>query len=97
MDKVSTCWNFGGKGYSRYFRFGLRKKSWNFEFGGGGIPGTSDLDLGKKVGTLDLGGYSGNFRFGLKKSWNFGMGGGIPGNMKFVLSDIFHFGGGGEF
>ena len=48
----------------------------------GGILGTSDLDLGKKVGNLDFwdaGGYSGNFGFGLrKKSWKFaflGLGG----------------------
>ena len=47
----------------------------------GGIPGTLDLDLGQKVGTLDfLGGYSGNLGFGLRtKSWNFGFWGGIPG------------------
>ena len=29
-----------------------------FQFSGGGYSGTSDLDLGKKVGNLVLGGYS---------------------------------------
>ena len=41
----------------------------------GGYSGTSDLDLGKKVGNLDLwdGGVFWNFGFGLrKKSWEFG-------------------------
>ena len=42
-------------GYSGNFGFGLRTKSWNFGFWGG-IPGTLDLDLGQKVGTLDFGG-----------------------------------------
>ena len=60
-------WNFG---------FGLRKKSWKFGFwDGGGYSGTSDLDLGKKVGNLDFwdGGVFWNFGFGLrKKSWKFG-------------------------
>ena len=41
----------------------------------GGYSATSDLDLGKKVGTLDVwdGGVFCNFGFGLrKKSWKFG-------------------------
>ena len=39
----------------------------------GGYSRTSDLDLGKKVGNLDLGGVFWNFGFGLrKKSWKFG-------------------------
>ena len=37
------------------FGFGLREKSWKFGFLGG-YSVTSDLDLGKKVGNLDLGG-----------------------------------------
>ena len=55
-------WIFGMGGYSGTFRFGLRKKSWKFGFWGG-ILGPLDLDLGKKVGSLDFwdgrGGYSG--------------------------------------
>ena len=48
--------------------------SWFFI--GEGILGHSDLDLGKKVGSLDLGGYSGTLGFGLrKKIWKFGFGG----------------------
>ena len=49
----------------------------------GGYSGTSDLDLGKKVGNWDFweGGVFWNFGFGLrKKSWKFrflGWGGGI--------------------
>ena len=61
------------------FKFGLRKKSWKFGFlgwgGGGWYSGTSDLDLGKKVGNLDFwgGGVFWNFGFGLReKSWKFG-------------------------
>ena len=48
-----------------------------------GYSGTSDLDLGKKVGNLDFwdGGVFWNFGFGLReKSWKFGFlgwGGGI--------------------
>ena len=39
----------------------------------GGYSVTSDLDLGKKVGNLDLGGVFCNFGFGLReKSWKFG-------------------------
>ena len=41
----------------------------------GGYSGTSDLDLGKKVGNLDFwnGGVFWNLEFGLrKKSWKFG-------------------------
>ena len=41
----------------------------------GGYSGTSDLDLGKKVGNLDFwdGGVFWNFGFGLrKKSWKLG-------------------------
>ena len=44
----------------------------------GGYSGTSDLDLGKKVGNLDFwdGGVFWNFGFGLRgKSWKFGFGG----------------------
>ena len=67
-------WNFG---------FGLRKKSWKFGFlGWGGHSGTSDLDLGKKVGNLDFwdGGVFWNFGFGLRKkvgNLDFWDGGGI--------------------
>ena len=50
----------------------------------GGYSGTSDLDLGKKVGNLEFwdAGVFWNFGFGLRKKkleiWNFGMGeGGI--------------------
>ena len=45
----------------------------------GGYSGTSDLDLGKKVGNLDWGGVFWDFGFGLrKKSMKFGLGrGGI--------------------
>ena len=72
LDLGGVFWNFG---------FGLRKKSWKFGFlGWGGYSGTSDLDLGKKVGNLDFwdGGVFWNFGFGLrKKSWKFGFGGGI--------------------
>ena len=43
----------------------------------GGYSVTSDLDLGKIVGSLDFGGVFCNFGFGLrKKSWKFGIGGG---------------------
>ena len=64
MDWGGVFWNFG---------YRLRKKSW--KFGLGGYSGTSDLDLGKKVGNLD-GGVYWNFGFGLrKKSWKFGLGG----------------------
>ena len=46
----------------------------------GGILGPSDLDLGKKVGSLDWGGYSVTLGFGLRKeSWKFGFLGGILG------------------
>ena len=50
--------------------------------GEGGYSGTSDLDLGKKVGNLDFwdggGGVFWNFGFGLReKSWKFGFWGGI--------------------
>ena len=38
------------------FRFGLRKKSWKIEFGGGGYSATSDFDLGEKVSKLNSGG-----------------------------------------
>ena len=77
-------WNFG---------FGLREKSWEFGILGGGIlgmggySGTSDLDLGKKVGNLEFwGGYSGTSDLDLGKKvgnlefwdggvfWNFGFG-----------------------
>ena len=53
----------------------------------GGYSGTSDLDLGKKLGNLDFwdGGVFWNFGFGLrKKSWKFGffgMGGGYSGKV----------------
>ena len=49
----------------------------------GGYSGTSDLDLGKKVGNLELGGVFWNFGFGLrKKSWKFGFeGGGYSGKV----------------
>ena len=49
---------------------------------GGGYSGTSDLDLGKKVGNWDFwdGGVFWNFGFGLrKKSWKFGFWGGYSG------------------
>ena len=48
------------------------EKSWKFGFRGGRYSGTSDLDLGKKVGNLEFwdGGVFWNFGFGLrKKSW----------------------------
>ena len=71
-------WIFGG-GVFCNFGFGLKEKSWKFGFlGKGGYSGTSDLDLGKKVGNLDFlkeggGGVFWNFGFGLrKKSWKFG-------------------------
>ena len=44
----------------------------------GGYSGTSDLDLGEKVGNLDFwdGGLFWNFGYGLRaKSWKFGLGG----------------------
>ena len=48
----------------------------------GGYSGTSDLDLGKKVGNLDFGGVFWNFGFGLrKKSWKFGFFGGYSGKV----------------
>ena len=44
----------------------------------GGYSGTSDLDLGRKVGNLGFGGVFWNFGFRLrKKSWKFGFRGGI--------------------
>ena len=48
----------------------------------GGYSVTSDLDLGKKVGNLDLGGVFCNFGFGffgfgLRVKVGFGFGGGI--------------------
>ena len=55
-------------------------------FGMGGYSGTSDLELGKKVGNLDWGGYSGTSDLDLGKKvgnldfwdggvfWNFGFG-----------------------
>ena len=57
---------------------------------GGGYSGTSDLDLGKKVGNLDFwdGGVFWNFGFGLrKKSWKFGFlgWGGVFWNFGFGL------------
>ena len=59
-------WNFG---------FGLRKKSWKFGFGG---VFWSDLDLGRKVGNLGFGGYSGTSDLDLgRKVGNLGFGGGI--------------------
>ena len=48
----------------------------------GGYSGTSNLDLGKKVGNLDFwdGGVFWNFGFGLReKSWKFGFWGGYSG------------------
>ena len=47
---------WGGGGKAGTFLFGLRGKSWKFEFlgCGGGISATSDLDLGKKVGNLNF-------------------------------------------
>ena len=45
-------WIWGG--YSGTLGFGLRGKSWKIL--GGVILGPSDLDLGKKVGSLDFGG-----------------------------------------
>ena len=62
---------------------------------GDGILGPSDLHLGKKVGSLNLGGggYSGTLGFGLgEKIWKFGLGG-YSGTLWFGLSDNFHFGG----
>ena len=54
-------------------------------WGGGGYYGTSDLDLGRKVGNLNLGGYSGTSDLDLGRKvgnlnffggvfWNFGFG-----------------------
>ena len=65
----------------------------------GGIPGTSDLDLGQKVrtsgnfgdlgqkvGTLDFwGGILGTSDLTRTKSWNFGFLGGYSGNFGFGL------------
>ena len=79
--EIGFCGDFFG-GVFWNFGFGLRKKSWEFGFlGWGGYSGTSDLDLGKKVGNLDFwyGGVFWNFGFGLRKKkleiWIFGMGG----------------------
>ena len=63
---------------------------WIFGPGGGGYSGTSDLDLGRKVGNLDFwpgeGGYSGTLDLDLGRKvgnldfwpggvfWNFGFG-----------------------
>ena len=65
----------GGKGVGQEpFDLDVWGKSWKFGFGG--YSGTSDLDLGKKVGNLDFwdgGVVFWNFGFGLrKKSWEFG-------------------------
>ena len=72
-------WKFGFGGVFWNFRFGLREKKLEiWIFGMGGYSGTSDLDLGKKVGNLDFwdGVVFWNFGFGLrKKSWKFGFGG----------------------
>ena len=46
-------WILGG--YSGTFGFGFREKNWKFGFWGD-ILGPSDLDLGKKIGSLDFGG-----------------------------------------
>ena len=74
-------WKFGFGGVFWNFRFGLREKKLEiWIFGMGGYSGTSDLDLGKKVGNLDFwdGVVFWNFGFGLrKKSWKFGFGGGV--------------------
>ena len=61
-------------GYSGNIRFGLRTKSWNFEFWGG-IPGTSDLDLGESWKFECLGGIpvTSDLDLGQKvRSFNFG-------------------------
>ena len=67
--------NFGGVFWN--FGFGLRTKSWKFEFwGGGGYSRTLDLDLGRKVGNLNLGGYSGTSDLDLgRKVGNLNLGG----------------------
>ena len=58
------------------------------DFRGGGYSVTSDLDLGKKVGNLDLGGVFCNFGFGLrKKSWKFGFSGGVFCNFGIGLKE----------
>ena len=49
---------------------------WIFGLGDGGDSATSDLDLGKKVGNLDLGGYSPTSDLDLgKKVGNLDLGG----------------------
>ena len=71
MEKLEI-WIFGvgggREGVFCNFGFGLRKKSWKIEFGGGGYSVTSDLDLGKKCGKLNSRGeVFCNFGFGLRE------------------------------
>ena len=84
-----------GGGVFWNFRLGLRENSWKFGFlgsGGGGYSGTSDLDLGKKVGNLDFWdgrwGYSGTSDLDLGKkvgNLDFWDGGGVFWNFGFGL------------
>ena len=53
-EEKLEIWVLGGVFWNFGFFFGLRKKSWKFGFQGG-YSGTSDLDLGRKVGNLDGG------------------------------------------
>ena len=61
--------------------------------GGGGILGPSDLDLGKKIASLDFGGGDILGHSDLDSD-NFHLGGGYSGTLEFGLSDNFHLGGG---
>ena len=71
-----VLWGLFGGGILELRIWTYEKKLEIWIFGMGGYSGTSNLDLGKKVGNLDFWGGGGvfwNFGFGLrKKSWKFG-------------------------